>query len=192
VSRTAPSGREDDLRAAAADVGHDHVLAGEVEGVLHAREGIAGLPLPRDHLHLEADLLPHATAEVGAIAGLADGTCRDRPQLRRLEALGDLAEGLEGLDRLLHRLLVERPLGVDAAAEPRRLPLLVEDPVGAPAEGLGHQEPHAVAADVDGRNPAAHLRRQEDLLFVHGRCVLESDAHHTVSGHFAGRSSGFG
>jgi hypothetical protein len=119
--------------------------------------GELGFPLAGDHLHLQPHLLADTAAEVGAVAGLADRTCGDRPQAGHLEARGDRLEGSEGLDRPLHRLGIEPAFRRHALPKASRLPLLVENPVGAAPQSFGYHQPHAVGADVDRAQSASHV-----------------------------------
>ena len=162
------AGGEDDLGAAAADVSDDDVPSGEIDGVLNARKRQPRFPLGADDLDLDPHLVADAAAEVGPVAGLADGAGGDRPQVGHLIPGGDLPEAPQRLERPRHRLIVEHPRG-DAAAQARWLPLLVEDPVGAAAEGLGDEHPHAVRPDVDRRQAAGQIGREVDLLVVRHR-----------------------
>ena len=103
------AGGEDDLGAAATDVGDDDVLPGEINGVLDARECQPRLPFGADDLDLDPHLVADAAAEVGPVAGLADGAGGDRPQVCHLIPGGDFPEAPQRLNRPGHRLVVEFP-----------------------------------------------------------------------------------
>ena len=90
---------------------------------------------------------------------------------RDLEAFGDLLHPAQRRQRLFDRLRIE-PAGLaEILAQPGRFLLLIQNAIVPPAQRLGHDQPHAVGADVDRRQPIGQLGREEVLLFFHVRVV---------------------
>ena len=75
------AGGQHDLGAAAADIGHGHVLVRQVERPLHAEEGQLGFLLGADDFDLEAQLVQRPAAELVAVGRFADGAGGDRLEL---------------------------------------------------------------------------------------------------------------
>ena len=93
-----PAGSEDDLGAAAADVGDGHFAAGDVERPLHAQEGEPGLFLGRDHVDFQIELVADAAAKLGTVLGVADGAGGDGGNPADAVTGGDRAEAAQGVD----------------------------------------------------------------------------------------------
>ena len=132
--------------------------------MLHAGKRIPAFLLTGDHLHLKADLLANAAAEVRPVARLPNGTRRNHPEAFRLKPRSNLLKGVEGGDRLLHRLLIEIAVEADGTTKPCRLPLLVENAVVAAPNGLRNDQPDAVGTDVDCCQTAGEVGGEKPLL----------------------------
>ena len=72
--------------------------------MLHARKRIAAFLLTGNHLHLEANLFANPLTEGRPIPRLADGAGGNHSEALGLEPRRDLLKGVEGCERLLHRL----------------------------------------------------------------------------------------
>ena len=72
-------------------------------------------------------------------------------------------------------------------AKPGRFLLFVQNAIVAAAQRLGHDQPDAVGADIDRRQPEGELGREKELLFFHavsssGQCHAESIQKDTIRG----------
>ena len=163
------AGGDDDFGAAAADVGQQRVLAGQIEPPPHALERQTGLLVGVDDLDRQIDLLAHAAAEFQAVGRLAHGARGDGPHRLDAHACGDRLESPQRFERGVHRLLVELAARGQRLGKPRRLALFVEHAVAAAGLGFGHDQADAVAADVDGRQPRVDVGGDVGLLVGHRR-----------------------
>src|SRR5256884_219157 len=157
IWRPAPR-RENHLGAASpdADDGGQAVVQVVVAG--HAPERQPGLLFGGHDLDTHPAAPPSLADEVPSVRSLAHRAGGDRAQLADAEALGDGLHPPQRLERLLHRAVADAPAGVEPAAQPRHLAVLVEHPVGSVRLHLGDDQPHRVGADVDRRETRRRRR----------------------------------
>ena len=138
-----------DFGAAAADVGHGHFAARDVERPRHAQERQPRFLGRRDDFDRKLQLLAHAVAELGAVLGVAQCAGADRANLARAVAIGDRKKVPQHIDRGVGRFGIE-PAGFrQRGGQPRVFALFVEHAVAAGGQHLGHHEPNAVGPDIN-------------------------------------------
>ena len=143
--------RENHLGAASPDVDDGGQAVVQVVVAGHAPERQPGLLFGGHDLDTHPAAPPSLADEVPPVRSLAHRAGGDRAQLADAEALGDGLHPPQRLERLLHRAVADAPAGVEPAAQPRHLAVLVEHPVGSVRLHLGDDQPHRVGADVDRR-----------------------------------------
>ena len=147
--------RADQLEAAAADVGDEGPLAGQMEVVRHRPVAERRLGFGVDDPERDVQLLAHPADEPGPVLGLPHRGGGHRRDPADAAALADLAHpgrapGAPGPSRLLEAA---------GAGEPRReagvVLELVDDGEAGGGIVLGDQQTDGVRADVDGGDPLA-------------------------------------
>ncbi len=140
---------EDDFGAASADVGHRHLATRDVERPLHAQEREPSFFVRRDHFDVEVELAMDTLAKLGAILGISDGAGGNRRDAGDAVADGDRLEAAKRRNRGVDRGVRKFAGGDHRRRQPSVLALFVEHAVAARGQHLGHDQPHAVRADVD-------------------------------------------
>ena len=168
---------DDELGAAAADVG-DQALARRVgQGVGDAQIDEAGLFAARDDLYRMAEDLLRADDEFVAVAGFAQGVGAHDAHRAQGQAVDQLGEALEAVQTALHRLFAELALFVDAGGQLDLFAQAFEDADFIDV-GLGHHHMKAVRAQVDGGDQGQvlgfGLRHGQRISVVNPRIVPRS------------------
>ncbi|MNM94199.1 hypothetical protein D3C81_1065950 [compost metagenome] len=140
---------DDELGAAAADVGHQALALGVRQAVRHAEVDQARLLATGDQLHLMAEQLLGAADEHRTVARLAQGVGGDDAHRALRQAMDQLGVAAQAVEAAGHRRLVEVALLVEAGGQ---LDLLAEAVEQADLALVDARQDHvdAVGADVDG------------------------------------------
>ena len=150
--------QEREVGAAAADLGHERIAAGEsrvvAERLAHGHVAEAVLLGPVDHLDVDAGAQPNPVEERVPVDGLAHGARRHRAVPDDAVRVHDPAEALERAQGRLDRRRAESAAREGVAAEldgPRRL---FEDARRLAGRQLRHDEPDGARPHVeDGHGP---------------------------------------
>ena len=126
----------------------EHPLVEHRDRLQDAEVDQAGLLDPRDHLDVDAGLVPRPVEELVGVDRLADGAGGDGPH-GRPEAVGDVAHPAEGGDAAVDGVRRELLHVAAAVAEADDLPLARQRLEPVAADRAGDDEVEAVRADVE-------------------------------------------
>ena len=143
------AGGQDDLGAAAADIGHGHVLAFQAEVADHAEERQLGFLLRGDDLDVQPGLGLHAADEVRTVGRFPHGARGDGLHFTHLIAGRNLLHMPQHRQGVLYRVGVQMSCGGQSLAQTRGFLFFVQNAIVSVPQGFRHDQSNAVGADID-------------------------------------------